>query len=113
LLDLLEQAHGQPLQEGPAAAQALEERHGAEFAQALFLGPQRRLGQRQAAGVHEQQPHQGEGIADLSGALETAALAGEGLQIRRQHLTDHPPGLFQGERFHARKLLSKPGLRHP
>jgi hypothetical protein len=63
--------------------------------------------------MHEQQPQQGEGIADLSGPLETAALAGEGLQIRWQQLTDHLPGLFEGERFHARKLLSKPGSCHP
>ncbi|MBV8900776.1 MAG: hypothetical protein JOY92_11790 [Verrucomicrobia bacterium] len=72
LLDLVEQAHGHPLQEGPAAAQALEQRHGAKAAQALGLGPQRRLLQRSAAGVHEQPLHQGEGIADPTPATPPA-----------------------------------------
>jgi hypothetical protein len=54
--------------------------------------------------VHEQQPHQAEGIADLSGPLETTALAGKGFQMRRKHLAAHLPGLFKGKRFHVGKF---------
>jgi hypothetical protein len=91
------------LQERCAVAQALEPRHGAEGAEALFLGPQRRLPQRQAAAVHQQQAQERLRIADPSGAAKTATLPRHRFQIRRKHPANELPRLLEGKSFQAPK----------
>jgi hypothetical protein len=73
-----------------------------EATQALLAGPPHGLLQRQAAAVHQQQPQQRLGVAYLSGPAQAAALASDGVQIRRKNLADHLPGFLKGEGFHAR-----------
>jgi hypothetical protein len=65
-----------------------------EAAQALLAGPPHGLLQRQAPAVHQQQPQQRFGVADLSGAAQAAALPGEGLQIGGKQLADQLPGFL-------------------
>jgi hypothetical protein len=91
LRHLLEQLAGQLLQEGGAAAQAFEQGHRAQATQALLAGSPHGLLQRQASAVHQQQPQQRLGVADLSGPAQAAALAGDGVQIRLKKPCGSPP----------------------